>query len=91
MDESGEKTPESEEQPMKSTKWTVEEDTSMVSLVEQFGTRNWGLIGSKLSEIVMKRTGKQCRERWHNQLDPSITKAIWTCEEEEKLLEVPLN
>ena len=28
------------------------------------------------------RNGKQCRERWHNQLDPSIKKEPWTEEEE---------
>jgi hypothetical protein len=33
------------------------------------------------------RTGKQCRERWHNQLDPDISKAPWS-EEEEKILEI---
>ena len=31
------------------------------------------------------RSGKQCRERWHNHLDPTIIKAFWS-EEEEKLL-----
>jgi hypothetical protein len=28
------------------------------------------------------RTGKQCRERWHNQLDPGIKKEGWTDEED---------
>lgn len=31
------------------------------------------------------RTGKQCRERWHNQLDPKIKKEGWS-EEEDKIL-----
>lgn len=31
------------------------------------------------------RSGKQCRERWHNHLDPSINKSEWT-EEEEKVI-----
>lgn len=56
----------------------------MVKLVEEFGTRRWGLIGSKLNG----RTGKQCRERWHNQLDPNINKDEWTEEEEQRLLDV---
>ena len=28
------------------------------------------------------RIGKQCRERWHNQLDPQIKKSVWTPEED---------
>ena len=31
------------------------------------------------------RTGKQCRERWHNQLDPKIKKEGWS-EEEDRIL-----
>ena len=31
------------------------------------------------------RSGKQCRERWHNHLDPSINKELWT-EEEERVM-----
>lgn len=41
------------------------------------------MVGAKLNG----RTGKQCRERWHNQLDPEINKAAWTREEEEILFE----
>jgi hypothetical protein len=54
----------------------------MGHLVTEYGTRRWGLIGSKLNG----RTGKQCRERWHNQLDPNINKDAWTEEEEFRLL-----
>lgn len=54
----------------------------MGQLVTEYGTRRWGLIGSKLNG----RTGKQCRERWHNQLDPKINKEMWTEAEEQKLL-----
>lgn len=63
-------------------KWTTEEDELMTKLVTMHGTRRWGLIGSQLNG----RTGKQCRERWHNQLDPKINKESWTREEEQTLL-----
>ncbi len=33
------------------------------------------------------RTGKQIRERWHNQLDPDIKKDSWTQEEDRALIE----
>ncbi|KAG5182732.1 Homeodomain-like protein, partial [Tribonema minus] len=64
-------------------KWSPEEDQLMMLLVREHGTRQWGLIGSLLSG----RTGKQCRERWHNQLDPMIKKDAWTREEEEVLMQ----
>jgi len=63
-------------------KWTPDEDAQMMKLVAEHGTKHWGLIGSKLNG----RTGKQCRERWHNQLDPAIRKDPWTAEEEDILL-----
>lgn len=31
---------------------------------------------------IRGRTAKQCRERWHNHLDPDIDKKFWTREEE---------
>jgi hypothetical protein len=51
-------------------------------LVELHGTRSWTLVASHLPF----RTGKQCRERWHNQLDDGIRKDAWTAEEDETLL-----
>jgi len=37
---------------------------------------SWSLIATKFNEMHpgTKRTGKQCRERWRNHLDPSIKK-----------------
>eukprot|EP01034_Spumella_vulgaris_P022686 gene22686-28835_t len=64
-------------------KWTDEEDAAMVKLVAEHGTRFWALIGAKLNG----RTGKQCRERWHNQLDPFINKNPWSEEEETNLMQ----
>jgi hypothetical protein len=55
----------------RSRMWTPEEDERVKSLVEEHGTKRWSVIASHLPG----RTGKQCRERWHNQLDPAIKKA----------------
>lgn len=44
---------------------------------------------SKWAEMASKmkgRTGKQCRERWHNHLNPMIKKTEWTKEEEWALI-----
>ncbi|ETV96958.1 hypothetical protein H310_09812 [Aphanomyces invadans] len=58
--------------------WTEAEDQTMVALVRGLGAHKWGVIASYLPG----RSGKQCRERWCNQLDPSIRKTAWTTEEE---------
>ena len=35
-----------------------------------------------------KAQGKQCRERWCNQLDPNVKKGQWTPEEEELIIKL---
>ena len=64
-------------------KWTAEEDKKMIELVGRHGTKDWTKIGN---ELESNRTGKQCRERWHNQLDPTNSKLPWSKEEEQKLI-----
>ncbi|XP_042499147.1 uncharacterized protein LOC122077302 [Macadamia integrifolia] len=61
--------------------WTTEEDTLLVYLVEKYEPKNW----SHIAQNLKGRIGKQCRERWHNHLKPSIKKDRWT-EEEEKII-----
>jgi hypothetical protein len=46
--------------------------------VVQHGARKWSVVATNLSG----RTGKQCRERWSNHLDPSVKKDAWTSEED---------
>ena len=64
--------------------WTKEEDNAIVMLVADNGTKRWSLIAECLRDRykVEGRTGKQCRERWHNHLDPNINKRPWSTEEE---------
>lgn len=58
--------------------WTKEEDDKVVELVERYGPKKWTLIAKHLKG----RIGKQCRERWHNHLNPNIKKTAWTEEED---------
>jgi hypothetical protein len=58
-------------------RWTAEEDDHLASLVHEYGTRNWRAVASHLPG----RLPKQCRERWHNQLDPSVRKDGLTSDE----------
>ncbi|KAK2583941.1 hypothetical protein KPH14_001201 [Odynerus spinipes] len=61
--------------------WTKEEDEKVVELVERYGPKKWTLIARHLKG----RIGKQCRERWHNHLNPGIKKTAWT-EAEDKII-----
>ncbi len=47
------------------------------------GFSKWSDIGKK---IPNERTGKQCRERWFNHLDPQLKKGPWTDEEDHTLI-----
>ena len=58
--------------------WTKEEDEKVVELVRKYGPKRWTLIAKQLKG----RIGKQCRERWHNHLNPDIKKTAWTDEED---------
>ena len=54
--------------------WTHQEDSQVLLWVQAHGPKNW----SQCAEIVGGRSGKQCRERWNNALDPSLKKGEWT-------------
>jgi hypothetical protein len=44
--------------------WTKEDDVRVGELVQQYGTKSWSALAAHLPG----RTGKQIRERWHNQV-----------------------
>ena len=71
----------------KRAQWTKEEDETLFELVEKYGTVNWPIVSKELNlkYHLNKRTGKQCRERWHNNLAPNVNKDNWS-EEEENIL-----
>ncbi|KAF8052287.1 hypothetical protein N665_1576s0008 [Sinapis alba] len=64
--------------------WRPTEDAKLKELVAQFGPQNWNVIANHL----LGRSGKSCRLRWFNQLDPRINKSGFTEEEELRLLGV---
>ncbi|WVZ88770.1 hypothetical protein U9M48_035246 [Paspalum notatum var. saurae] len=63
--------------------WRPDEDEKLWRLVEQHGPQNWNSIAEKLEG----RSGKSCRLRWFNQLDPRINRRPFTAAEEELLLQ----
>ena len=67
--------------------WNKKEDEAIIELVNKYGTSNWTIIANEMALMYKSkhRNGKQCRERWHNHLDPIVNKENWT-EEEENIL-----
>ena len=63
-------------------KWTHAEDSALIAAVQKLGTKSW----KEIADFVPGRNGKQCRERWTGQLCPSISKDIWTPEEDSQLI-----
>ncbi|XP_016359327.1 transcriptional activator Myb isoform X3 [Sinocyclocheilus anshuiensis] len=59
--------------------WTKEEDQRVIELVQKYGPKRWSVIAKHLKG----RIGKQCRERWHNHLNPEVKKTSWTEEEDQ--------
>merc|ERR1711981_281699 len=66
--------------------WTEEEDRIVCEHVRKLGPRKW----SKIAANLPGRIGKQCRERWHNHLNPDIRKTPWTPEVDRIILQAHL-
>ncbi|DBA04145.1 TPA: hypothetical protein N0F65_004253 [Lagenidium giganteum] len=62
--------------------WSPQEDDLLRKLVAS-EQKNWGEVAAK----IPGRTSKQCRERWHNHLDPSIVRGAYSPEEDRIILE----
>jgi hypothetical protein len=62
--------------------WSASEDLQLSTLVDQYGAKQWSLI----AQHMPGRIGKQCRERWHNHLNPEVTKESWTAQEDAQIL-----
>ncbi|CAA2971598.1 transcription factor MYB25-like [Olea europaea subsp. europaea] len=62
--------------------WSPEEDAILSRLVSKFGARNWSMI----ARGIPGRSGKSCRLRWCNQLDPSVKRKPFTDEEDRIIL-----
>ena len=58
--------------------WSDVEDDIVLKLVSENGAHKWTTI----AEHLPGRMGKQCRERWHNHLNPRIKKCQWSENEE---------
>lgn len=64
--------------------WTPEEDVILLELVRIHGPKKWSVIANALDG----RIGKQCRERWHNHLNPAVRKDKWSTEEDNVIMDL---
>lgn len=62
--------------------WTVDEDRLLLEVLQK-STKpiKW----RNIAELIPNRSGKQCRERYFNHLQPSLTKKLWSPVEEAAL------
>jgi hypothetical protein len=74
---------------LRSGVWNAQEDKMLKELLGQ--KRKWGHIASAINAEFHKglkvRTGKQCKERWNNHINPLIERGVWTEKEDLQLLE----
>jgi hypothetical protein len=54
--------------PGRSGKWAEDEDDKLKDAVQMHGGKNW----KDIAALVPGRTITQCRQRWHDALNPSI-------------------
>ena len=66
----------------KKFKFSPEEDQKLKKLVDQYG-KEW----SKIASMLPGRTGRQCRDRWANYVDPNISTKPWTQQDDNLLLQ----
>ena len=63
--------------------FNAEEDKLLIQFVEEYRCHSW----PKVTTVLPHRTAKQCRERWFNNLDPSVKKTPWTPEDDELIFQ----
>ncbi|KZZ99366.1 Myb transcription factor [Moelleriella libera RCEF 2490] len=63
--------------PQKRGPWSNGEDNRLIMLVQDHGPLNW----VRIAEILGTRTPKQCRERYHQNLKPTLNRGPITNEE----------
>ncbi|XP_009790938.1 transcription factor MYB15-like [Nicotiana tabacum] len=65
--------------------WSPEEDQKLKSYIMRYGIWNW----SRMPKFAgLSRTGKSCRLRWINYLNPDVKKGPFTMEERETVIKM---
>ncbi|ORD96736.1 MYB1 [Hepatospora eriocheir] len=68
----------------KKVKWTREEDKRLLLLIKNYGTYDWDII----DKCMLRKTKKQCQDRYNNDLNPSLNQAPFTQKEKIKIIKL---
>jgi len=72
----------------KKSAWCEEENVCLLAIIQRRGAKDWRSIADELNLMgTYKRKPKQCRERWHNFLNPEISRDEWSLKDDLFLLE----
>ncbi|CAD8113330.1 unnamed protein product [Paramecium sonneborni] len=74
---------------MQRKNWQQEEDHALLKNCELLHY-DWKRVSKNMNLMGFKRSGKSCKERFQNQLNPHINKDQWTQNEIEKLFELQI-
>ena len=69
---------------MKKGIWSSNEDLKLIEAVNTIGTSNWAAVSEYIGN---GRSKAQCAQRWERTLDPSISRDVWTQEENDRLVD----
>ncbi|CAD8166598.1 unnamed protein product [Paramecium pentaurelia] len=72
---------------MRRKNWRPEEDKALLEICKT-QNYNWRRVSKLMISMGYRRSGKSCKERFHNQLNPVVNKDQWTQKEVDKLFEL---
>ncbi|PTB35459.1 hypothetical protein M441DRAFT_153402, partial [Trichoderma asperellum CBS 433.97] len=70
--------------PQRRGPWSPDESFRLVTLINKTGAQNWVTVAS----FMGSRNAKQCRERYHQNLDPSLRHDPITEDEAAKIMDL---
>lgn len=65
----------------------IQEDECLTAAVAELGTGDWSMVSDYLKVKFGNkiRSGKKCRERWNNHVNPNVSKTSWSIDEQKTL------
>ncbi|CCH59192.1 hypothetical protein TBLA_0B03510 [Henningerozyma blattae CBS 6284] len=72
---------------VKGGSWSTTEDQILIASIQKYGTHKW----NKIASLIPHKTGRQCRERWDQYLNPNVKQQIerpFSKDEETRLIEL---
>ncbi|KAI3449363.1 hypothetical protein Pfo_006028 [Paulownia fortunei] len=74
-----------EEMSIRKGAWSFEEDSILIKYIAVHGEGRWNYLARNSG---LKRTGKSCRLRWKNYLQPNVRRGNFTPEEQLHIIQL---